>query len=173
MHDLWQASHEQRIQHLLSHFSRERIVWSILYCYNKLYDWIRRLIFISFAVSQVVLYKIKLWLFQLDQPTNHQPESERASPSVCPWSSIYIYIYIYIYIKSFVHEIAYIVSEDKNSGKWIQIISRIVDLMKQPSCQPVSLCHCPESRLYSTRVKIYDDDITSSKNRQISYPSIA
>ena len=65
----------------------------------------------------------------------------------------------------------YIVSKEaKMTGKWIQLISRSIDIMKVS--QSVSVLS--QSAVFIRHpVKIYDDDITSSKNRQISFSSVA
>ena len=65
----------------------------------------------------------------------------------------------------------YIVSEDaKITGKWIQLISRSVDIMEVS--QSVSVLTQTAVSI-GHPVKKYDDDITSSKNREISISSVA
>ena len=65
----------------------------------------------------------------------------------------------------------YIVSEDAQiTGKWIQLISRSVDIMEVS--QSVSVLNLTAVSIRNP-VKIYDDDIISSKNRQISISSVA
>ena len=65
----------------------------------------------------------------------------------------------------------YIISPDeKLTGNRIQFISRSVNIMEVS--QSVSVLNQTAVSIRHP-VKIYDDDITSSKNRQISFSSVA
>ena len=75
------------------------------------------------------------WLSRPSQRLSSSFGSDRLRATAQYKLSLYIYIYIYIYIYLLN---GFIVSEVKFAGKWIQLISRSVNIMEQPTSQSVS-----------------------------------